>query len=254
MNWLYMIVMGYIIISALSGFHKGFIRVLYSIAAIFIAAAFVAFSMPVFRDMLLKHTALETQIEKAGEKYVRDRADRMLEEGMQAADKKQEKKEQEKKEQENKNQEKKIRIKKIRWLSLPKALENELVHGSKESILDLMEEQGVYQKAAKAIADFCISCIAFFLALAIISILLFLAGRKLDLFSKTPGIHLANMILGFLAGIAKAFVVIWIVFSLIQATAVLPSSAALIDLIEENAVLHGLYEKNRILELVQRIM
>lgn len=173
---------------------------------------------------------------------------------MQAADKKQEKKEQEKKEQENKNQEKKIRIKKIRWLSLPKALENELVHGSKESILDLMEEQGVYQKAAKAIADFCISCIAFFLALAIISILLFLAGRKLDLFSKTPGIHLANMILGFLAGIAKAFVVIWIVFSLIQATAVLPSSAALIDLIEENAVLHGLYEKNRILELVQRIM
>lgn len=98
-----------------------------------------------------------------------------------------------------------------------------------------------------------VSVIAFFLSLLVISLILFVAGRRLDLFSRKPGIRLVNMIFGFFAGIVKAFLVIWIVFFLIQTTQILPSSAALLRMIEENAVLRGLYEQNQIAELLKMI-
>ena len=71
------------------------------------------------------------------------------------------------------------------------------------------------------------------------------------MFSKTPGIHIANMVMGFIAGALKAFLVIWIVFLLIKITDFLPSSARLISMIEENGVLKNLYDQNRILELLK---
>ena len=61
------------------------------------------------------------------------------------------------------------------------------------------------------------------------------------------------MILGFFAGIVKAFLVVWVAFLLIRLTQILPYSAMLLRMIEENAVLQGLYEKNVVLELIQKL-
>ena len=62
------------------------------------------------------------------------------------------------------------------------------------------------------------------------------------------------MIFGFLAGIVKAFLVIWVAFSFIELTKILPVSAALIRQIDENAVLKGLYEQNMIRDLLFRYL
>ncbi len=61
-------------------------------------------------------------------------------------------------------------------------------------------------------------------------------------------------IFGFLAGIVKAFLVIWVAFSFIELTKILPVSAALIRQIDENAVLKGLYEQNMIRDLLFRYL
>ena len=60
-------------------------------------------------------------------------------------------------------------------------------------------------------------------------------------------------LLGFFAGIVKAFLVVWVAFLLIRLTQILPYSAMLLRMIEENAVLQGLYEKNVVLELIQKL-
>ena len=98
-----------------------------------------------------------------------------------------------------------------------------------------------------------ISLIAFTIAMAVIQVILLLIRKNLNLISKLPGVNIANMILGFCAGVVKAFVVIWAVFALIKACEMLPASAGLIRMIEENAVLKGLYEQNRVLELVESL-
>ena len=62
------------------------------------------------------------------------------------------------------------------------------------------------------------------------------------------------MILGFIAGIVKAFLVIYVVFLLIRITSFLPSSKALIHQIRDDAVLRNLYEQNRIYELLKNLL
>ena len=53
MNWFYFTVMGYIIVSALRGFHKGFLRVIYSVAALAASIVFIAVTMPMFHNLIL---------------------------------------------------------------------------------------------------------------------------------------------------------------------------------------------------------
>lgn len=229
MNWLYILVMAYIVISALRGFRKGFLKVVYSMAALLAAIVFVASASPLISHMLQKYTPVYSQIETRCEDYVRTQIDKKLEDGTLAG------------------------AFGLPGLALPEALQAELLHGTKSAVADTLESQGVYQKIAGAAAGFCVNLIAFLIALLIILLIILKIGRKLDLFSKTPGIHIMNMVMGFFAGIVKAFIVIWLVFLLVRLTAVLPASAALIELIEENAVLKNLYEQNRILELLQNL-
>ena len=204
MNWLYIVTMGYIVLSA--------------------------FAIQPIRNGLLTHTQIRPQIEETAETYIRKQAKEQLEDGTWAG-----------------NLE-------LPGFTLPQNIQEELTHGTQKVILDVLETEGIYKKTAEAIADLCITIIAFFLALVVILLLMFFIKRKLDLFSKKPGIHLINMVLGFVAGAAKAFIVIWIVFYMIQVTSLLPISTSFIKLIEENAVLRKLYEENRMQELIRFCM
>ncbi len=229
MNWLYMTVMGYIVVSALRGFHRGFLRVVYSMAALAITVLFVAVAAPMLRNVILESTTISRQLETGSEKFIKKQVDQKLKDGtlMESME--------------------------LSLIVLPKKLQKELEHTTQSAIPKLLQKHGIYKKMAKTAADMMVSVIAFFLSLLVISLILFVAGRRLDLFSRKPGIRLVNMIFGFFAGIAKAFLVIWIVFFLIQTTQILPSSAALLRMIEENAVLRGLYEQNQIAELLKMI-
>ena len=81
MNWLYIAVMGYIVFSALRGFHKGFFRVAYSLAAWLITIVFIGLAVPAARDMIVEHTTIAVQIEKTSEKYIRKQINQMIEDG-----------------------------------------------------------------------------------------------------------------------------------------------------------------------------
>lgn len=227
MNWLYILVMGYIILSALRGYHKGFLQVVYAAAAWILAVLFIAVTAPMVRNVLLEATPLEHQIETGCEKLVRRQVERKLEDGSW------------------------MELTELPWAAIPKTLKKELNQAAKSAVPGILESQRIYQKMARAAAQFCMGMIAFLISFLVIAVILFLVGRKLNLFSKKPGIHLVNMIFGFLAGAAKALLVIWVVFLLIDATKILPASAALLRLIEENDVLRGLHENNRVLELLK---
>lgn len=230
MNWLYIIVMAYIVVSALRGFHKGFLKVVYSMAAWLAAIIFVVAAAPLIGHVLINETPLYDKIEISCEEYVRTQIDKKLEDGTLLDDA--------------------VSLPGITW---PQELKGMLGQGTKAAVTEALETRGVYHQIAEAVAEICVNIIAFFIALAMILLILWIIGRKLDLFSKTPGIHIINMVLGFFAGVVKAFLVIWLFFALVKWTAVLPFSASLIELIEKNAVLKGLYEQNRLLELLQNL-
>lgn len=226
MDWLYITVMGYIVVSALRGYHKGFLRVIYSVVSLAAAVVFVAVAAPMLRDVLLESTNLAKQIETGSEKYVRRQIEKNLEDDSFTVNKG------------------------LLWATLPEKYQKQLDHAASAAIPELLESQGIYKKMAKTIAQICISVLAFFLSLIVILLILFIIGRKLDLFSKKPGIHLVNMIFGFFAGVLKAFLVIWVVFLMLEMTKILPVSTTLIGQIQENGVLRGLYDQNPLLKLI----
>lgn len=234
MNWFYFTVMGYIIASALRGFHKGFIRVIYSVAALVATVVFIAITMPMFRGLILDSTTIRQQIQTGSEKYVRKQIEKKLEEGTLP---------------ENID---------LSWVTLPKKYQKDfqkkLKQTKQSAIPDFLESQGIYKKMAETVSDICVTVIAFFISFIIIAIILYLVGRKLDIFSRKPGIHLINMIFGFFAGIVKAFLVIWIVFWMIEMTKIFPSSASLLHQIQANAALSGLYERNLVKELIMSFL
>lgn len=229
MNWLYFTVMGYIITSALRGYHRGFLRVVYSIVSLVAAIVFIAFTTPVFRDVILDSTTIAQQIEETSEGYIRKQIDKKLENGTWKG------------------------IAELSSVALPKSVQKELNQAANASVSEILESQRIYKKMAKAAADLCVTGIALAAAWLIIWVILHFVKKRLDRFSRKPGIHLVNMILGFFAGIVKAFLVVWVAFLLIRLTQILPYSAMLLRMIEENAVLQGLYEKNVVLELIQKL-
>lgn len=238
MNWLYFIVMAYIVLSAVRGFHKGVIRVIYSVAALVISAVFIALATPMIGDALKEYTPIPDKIESVCEDYARKQVHKKLNDAAKA---------------ETMGVPAELPIE-LPWVKLPKALQQELKNGTQKQAENLLETYGIYKKMAQAIADFCVSTAAFFLSSMIISAILAIVGRKLNLFSKVPGIHLVNMVLGFFAGIGKAFLVIWLVFLLIKVAEGVPVCSVLVKMIKEDVVLKGLYEQNPLLELMQKLL
>ncbi len=230
MNWLYLITMAYIVISALRGFHKGFLREVYGLLSLLATIVFVAVSVPLISDMLQEYTPIYGYIATGSEDYVREQINKNIEEGT-------------------------LRISSgLTGLALPEGLEEELSQSTDKAILKILESERVYEKLSEQIAGFCIKLIASALAMAIISLVLVLVGRKLHAFSKVPVVHILNMAMGFLVGAAKAFVVICLFFYLVRITAFLSASDTLIGLIEENSALKNLYENNPLQEALQRFI
>lgn len=229
MDWLYLIVMGYIIASALRGYHRGFIRVAYSVVRLLAATVLISLFVPMAKQALIEHSPLPQMIEDSCEAYARKNIQKKLKDGSLLEDFS------------------------LPGVTLPASLQRELKHGTQKSIAKALESSGIYRKMGRVAADYCIGTAAFFLCSVSVSLLLAVIGKNLNLFSKLPGIRLIDMVFGFLAGAGKAFLVIWIVFLLIRVTAVFPASAALIKMIKENPVLDSLYEKNWILRLMQSL-
>lgn len=230
MNWLYIIIMAYIVVSALRGYRRGFIRVVYSMAAFLITIIFITFSMPMITKIIREQTPIADSITDASRKYLETAVQEKLTDGSL----------------------RKAQGRQIGFLSILSMVPDELWDEMTHAVQDTVGESKILDQMAKTVTDYLVSFLAFLIATAVIQILLFIIGKKLDLFAKTPGIHLANMILGFCAGIVKAFLVIWAFFAVIQILSPLPVCASVIKLIEDNKVLSSLYEQNRLLELLEK--
>lgn len=230
MNWLYIIIMAYIVVSALRGYHKGFIRVVYSMAAFLLTIIFVTCSMPMLTKIIREQTPIADSIKKASRQYMETVVQEKLADGSLY----------------------KGKGRQIGFLSILSMVPNELWDDLTETVQDTVGESKILDQMAEAVTEYLIAFLAFLIATTVIQILLYIIGKKLDLFAKTPGIHLANMILGFCAGIVKAILVIWAFFAVIHILSPLPVCASVIKLIEDNKVLSSLYEQNRLLELLKK--
>lgn len=100
------------------------------------------------------------------------------------------------------------------------------------------------EHVCKILTNVVINAIGFVITFIVVSILVFVVGKILDLISKIPGLKQLNSVLGAAAGFAEALLVIWIVFMIITLISSTELGQSALKLINDSKLLSFIYENN----------
>lgn len=224
MNWLLICVLGIFAVNLVEGYLKGFLRVVYSMAAGLLILIAVMLLTPPVANLLAEHTRIDENIEQACAEKIHEfvLAQKEKPAGM------------EKTETE---------------IQLPQVIVEKLMDAD-TALDDFLEESGAYDAVAARAADMAIRGIAAAIVFVVAVVVSFLITIALDLVSKLPLIGGVNRTLGLLAGAVKGLLLVWVAFAVIAMASSTNWGMALNELINESAPLLWLYRNNPILHLL----
>ena len=166
MNWLLILVVLLVAGNIVWGFFRGFLRVVYSMAAWILILVFVTFATPYVADWMTEHTGLDTRIEKN------------CKEKLQNAVAGEEKSTEEQNTQEQKD------LSGL-GMKLPANVWNQI--GDTHKLADgWMEQSGLYNTIASKASSLAMKAIAFVIVMLITVIAFHLIATAIDLVAKLP--------------------------------------------------------------------
>lgn len=228
MNWVLILVLVILAYNVIRGYHKGFLRIVYSLVAWIVVLAFVMWSTPYINQFLLQNTSVYEKIEARCEEKLQENAEEKTEEEL--AD------------QNNELAE--------LGINLPDAAWNNIVDKTAGAADELLESTGVYKQMAGALANFVVEGISFFIALIGAWIVVQMIAQVLGIVSKIPILKGANRFLGIFAGAIYGLVLIWVGFYIVALCSTSDAGAAIVSYIYDSDFLKFLYENNFVLTLI----
>lgn len=230
MNWLLILVVLLVAGNIVWGFFRGFLRVVYSMAAWILILVFVTFATPYVADWMIEHTGLDTRIEKN------------CKEKLQNAVAGEEKSTEEQNTQEQKD------LSGL-GMKLPANVWNQI--GDTHKLADgWMEQSGLYNTIASKASSLAMKAIAFVIVMLITVITFHLIATAIDLVAKLPVIGEVNHMLGGIAGLIKGLLLVWLVFAFAAMGAATEAGSVVIDAVYQSEILQWLYENNLILTIL----
>lgn len=230
MNWLLILVVLLVAGNIVWGFFRGFLRVVYSMAAWILILVFVTFATPYVADWMAEHTGLDTRIEKN------------CKEKLQNAVAGEEKSTEEQNTQEQKD------LSGL-GMKLPANVWNQI--GDTHKLADgWMEQSGLYNTIASKASSLAMKAIAFVIVMLITVIVFHLIATAIDLVAKLPVIGEVNHMLGGIAGLIKGLLLVWLVFAFAAMGAATEAGSVVIDAVYQSEILQWLYENNLILTIL----
>ena len=229
MNGLEITVLAIVVLCALVGYYRGFLRVAYSIAAWFIIFALVTFVTPYLTEFLEKNTPLKASIQESCADYIEQMAEERIAQET---------------EEYGAGQSGQV----------PSGVMEEIMGSAAVVIGGALEESGLYEEVAGQIAHFIIEGIAFFIVLTAGGILTFWISHMLNLVSKIPAIEGPNRFFGAVAGGLKSLIIVWLMFYVIRICAASEFGAQCMDAIEKSRFLKPLYDNNLLFLILMAVM
>lgn len=233
MNWVLILVLAILVGYTLTGFAKGFLKIVYSLVSWIVILVFVNCATPHIQNYLKNDTDIYNKVVAYCEQAIREQAEQEMEES--GGD--------------------------ISALTdnelfaaiaekLPENLLEDLKEQTSEITDELMESYGLYDKTAVALADLFLQgvcTLAAMLAGAIVSALL---SAVLGFIGKLPIIGFANKVLGLAAGAANGLLIVWIAFYLVAVLCATQLGSTIITHIYASEFLTFLYENNLVLSIL----
>ena len=233
MNWLLICVIGILVVCALEGYFRGFIKIVFSLLAMIITLAVVSVAAPKITTYIEENTELDERITEKClehvEKNAQDRLDREAQE----------------KSEETRQQ---LEENGISGGELD-ALMDKAAEAGSDAVHQALADSGVYQAMAQKITHFIISLIACIVTYVVVYLVLHIILNVLDLVVKLPVLKGINRFLGMMAGSMKGFLIVWVAFYLIHIMAATEWGTRLVTYIGENEFLAFLYQHNLLVQI-----
>lgn len=230
MNWVLIIVLFVLAVSAILGYYKGVLRIAYSLAAWVIILVFVTWAAPHINRIIAENTSMDEKLLNYCEETLRLTADTQtdawtMESGNDLAE---------------------------LGIQLPGTVLEGILQKADDTADDFLEESGAYEKMAHGLAGFLMNGICFMIALLLSWIVVGILSQAIGIVSKIPLIKGVNQLLGFFAGGIYGLVLVWIGFYLVALTSAGETGRMIVSYIYQSPLLTYLYENNLVLTLILR--
>lgn len=228
MSWLLIVVLAIILVSAIRGAVKGFLRLLFSLAAVVILIWLVAFATPHISGFIQTHTAIGTKVAE----YFSEKIELSMEGAMDSA---------------VANQEQSLEA---TGIQLPNVLHQLVFETGVEKVEETVSQSGIYQQMGDQIAGVVLAVISFVIALILALVIVAIIGKITDLANKIPVLGGVNRFVGFFAGGFLGFVIVWLVFMVVGVMSGTQLAQLILTQIQDNVFLSALYNDNLLLKII----
>ncbi len=238
MNWVLVAVLTILAVSAIIGYCKGMLRIIYSMVAWIAVLVFVVWSMPYINHYLRENTLIYEKIEAHCEDTIRHSADDEIERVSQ-----------EKRDELTGQMEENETLENL-GIGVPAPVVDSILEKASDAAGDIMEESGIYAAIAAGLADFVLEGISFLTALVAAWILVHIISQLLGIVSHIPVIKGANRCLGMLVGAVYGLLLVWLAFYVVALSSAGETGQVIVSYIYDNSFLIFLYENNFVLTLI----
>lgn len=227
MNWLEIVILVVIVLMAVIGLQRGFIRMIVGLLAMILALIGTAFLAPMLSDYINEQTGMRQTIAAEISTYLEEQIDEKLEQSTAAAQKEA-----------------------IDNLSLPDNVKEAL---QKNNTTSMYKELGVStfsEYISNYVATAGIAALSYLIVFLVIYIVLRVVFMALNIVSLLPFLKGVNKLAGAALGIIQAVVYIWVFFSIATAAMSTSWGMAMLTLIGQSKFLTFLYQYNFILAAI----
>lgn len=233
MNWVLILVIAILAGYTLTGYAKGFLKIVYSLISWVVILVFVSIATPHIHDYLKNNTDIYNKVVAYCEEAIREKAEQEIEES---------------------DGDMPALTENELFAAIAEKLPEDLLQNIKEQAEeltgDLMENYGLYEKTAVTMADLVLKGISTLAAMLAGAILSAFISVILGFIAKLPLIGFANRILGLAAGAANGLLIVWLAFYLVAVLCTTQLGGEVITHINANEFLTYLYENNPILSIL----
>lgn len=240
MNVFLIVVLLILISFTIAGYWRGFVRIAFSLVSMILLIVLVSWITPKAAEFLKENTEVYQNLEEICTKRIQDLTEETME-------KKREEQLAAPAAEKNLDEEGADQEGILEMLPIPKVWVEQILDKAQHTVVQVMEEGGLYRQIGAYLADWMLQGIAFFVSYFLCAILLRLVIGLLDVVSKLPVIKGVNRMLGAAAGLAQGMVVVWLLLFFVAIACTSQLGRALLADIEASPILAFLYQHNAIL-------
>jgi len=238
MNWLFYVILGFILISIFVGARKGFFKMAISMVFLILVLILASLLNPYVAKFLREKTSVYETINEKSKAVVMSylEKDELSQDDMAEAD-----------------ISSAMQNSILESLPLPQTFKNNLMSNNKTDIYELLGVNKFVDYLASYVAYSVTNGIAFLLSFALAIILIRVIMYAINILTSLPGIGFINSVGGMVLGGAQAILWIWVFFVVVTVLYNTTFGETLMSAIEGDAFLSFLYDKNVFLPVVMRV-